>query len=154
MNPKARRNTRQRQVILEALRERDWHPTVAEIYEVVRERIPRISMGTVYRNLETLLEMGLVRKVEGGSAGARFDGITERHYHIRCIQCGRLYNIEAMPELSVPHEQLERSGWSVIDQHVELIGRCRQCERQDGSGREAATDAGAVDTEQTESHKP
>jgi len=141
---KRRRNTKQRQVVLEAVRDCDWHPTVAEIYETVRRRLPRISLGTVYRNLETLVEMGAVRKLDGGSAGARFDGITDRHYHIRCITCGRLDNIEGLPEVPVPRETLARGGWRVTEQHFELLGECGPCRAVGDSAAAGGPGSGAV----------
>ena len=68
------RNTRQREVILEELRKLRSHPTAPVLYEIVRRRLPRISLGTVYRNLELLAKSGVVRKLELSDSEARFDG--------------------------------------------------------------------------------
>ena len=68
------RNSRQRQVILEELRKLTSHPTAAVLYAVVRRRLPKISLGTVYRNLELLARMGVVQKLELAGGEARFDG--------------------------------------------------------------------------------
>ena len=68
------RTTRQRQVILEELQKLQSHPTAAALYEIVRRRVPKISLGTVYRNLELLARTGLIRKLEFAGAEARFDG--------------------------------------------------------------------------------
>ena len=84
------RMTRQRKVILEELRKVDTHPSADEVYEMVRKRIPRISLGTVYRNLEILSERGDIQKLELGCTLKRFDGVPENHYHIRCVDCGRV----------------------------------------------------------------
>ena len=69
------RMTRQRRVILEELRKVKTHPSADEIYEIVRKRLPRISLGTVYRNLEILSESGDIQKLEPGCSLKRFDGM-------------------------------------------------------------------------------
>jgi len=93
---KFQRNTRQREAILEELRRMCSHPTAAELHAAVREQLPRISLGTVYRNLELLVEMGQVRKLEVGGE-ARFDGNLEAHSHFRCERCGRLNDLYGPP---------------------------------------------------------
>jgi Fur family ferric uptake transcriptional regulator len=82
--------TRQRQIILEELRKADTHPSADEVYETVRKRLPRISLGTVYRNLEILSELGEIQKLELGGDLKRFDRKPNKHYHIRCMNCGRV----------------------------------------------------------------
>jgi Fur family transcriptional regulator, ferric uptake regulator len=82
------RMTRQRQVILEQLREVCSHPTADEVYGMVRRRLPRISLGTVYRNLEMLVKAGLIRRLDMAGRQRRYDGNVEHHYHVRCSRCG------------------------------------------------------------------
>jgi Fur family ferric uptake transcriptional regulator len=72
--------TNQRQVILEEIQKVNTHPTADEVYETVRKRLPRISLGTVYRNLEILSACGLIQKIGPLSNQMRFDGITKKHY--------------------------------------------------------------------------
>jgi Fur family ferric uptake transcriptional regulator len=71
--------TRQRRVILEELRKVDTHPSADEVYEMVRKRLPRISLGTIYRNLEILSETGEIQRLETGSHLKRFDGRADDH---------------------------------------------------------------------------
>jgi Fur family ferric uptake transcriptional regulator len=66
--------TRQRKVILEEIRKTDSHPTADELYQRVRQRLPHVSLGTIYRNLETLAASGLIQKLEMGGSQKRFDG--------------------------------------------------------------------------------
>ena len=82
--------TQQRQVILEELRNVNTHPSADEIYEMVRKRLPRISIGTVYRNLEILCASGEIQKLEFGCSLKRFDGVATAHYHISCLDCDRV----------------------------------------------------------------
>ncbi len=87
------RMTRQRMVILDTLRSMVSHPTADEVYEAVRGILPHISLGTVYRNLEVLTEMGLIMRLDIGGGQRRYDGRAERHYHLRCINCERVVDI-------------------------------------------------------------
>jgi Fur family ferric uptake transcriptional regulator len=82
------RMTRQRRTIMEVLEKVDNHPAADEIYEMVRHKLPHISLGTVYRNLDVLSEHGLIRKMEFAGSQRRFDGRRNNHYHLRCTGCG------------------------------------------------------------------
>lgn len=89
LNPQMRLTT-QRQIILEELEKVTSHPTANEVYDMVRKRLPRIGLGTVYRNLELMAETGIILKIEVGGTQKRFDATTHPHYHIRCISCGKV----------------------------------------------------------------
>ena len=95
------RMTRQRNVILEELRKVDTHPSADEVYDMVRRRLPRISLGTVYRNLEILSQNGRIQKLEIGGTQKRFDGNPANHYHLRCIHCDRLADAPAGIDVAV-----------------------------------------------------
>ncbi len=96
MSPtKRRRHTPQRQVILDELHALHTHPTAAELYALVRQRLPRISLGTVYRNLEVLCEDGLARQLPLAGADTRYDGQVHRHDHVRCTACGIVRDLPA-----------------------------------------------------------
>ena len=124
---KLQRNTPQRKVILEELRRVSSHPTAVELYEVVRRRMPKISLGTVYRNLELLVEMGTVQKFALGGTEARFDGDTQRHYHVRCVRCGRLDDVCGLPEVLRDAEPKQLAGYEILDHRLEFLGICPQC---------------------------
>ena len=121
------RNTPQRAVILEELRKVTSHPTAVELYEMVRRRLPKISLGTVYRNLDLLAEMGTIRKVSLGGAEARFDGDTDRHEHIRCIRCGRLDDVAGVAVELPDGETDKMGGYTVIGHRLEFVGVCPEC---------------------------
>jgi Fur family transcriptional regulator, peroxide stress response regulator len=123
------RMTRQRKVILEELRKFMHHPGADEIYEAVRKRIPRISLGTVYRNLEVLSELGEIRKLEFGGTMKRFDGDPEEHYHIRCNLCDRVDNVP-MPHLEDIEERINLdTDYRIIGHRLEFFGLCPECSR-------------------------
>ncbi len=121
------RLTRQRRVILDELRSLKTHPTADELYNRVRKTLPRISLGTVYRNLETLSESGDIRKLEFGGGQMRFDGDVKDHYHIRCLRCGRVGDIPAgLVEKSVCRKK-HVGGFTVLDCDLHFTGVCDQC---------------------------
>jgi Fe2+ or Zn2+ uptake regulation protein len=121
------RMTHQREVILEEIRKVNTHPTADEVYEMVRKRLPRISLGTVYRNLEILSTCGLIQKVGPLSSQMRFDGNTEIHYHIRCSSCGRVEDapMECMDDLENAVRSL--SDYHIIGHKLEFVGICPEC---------------------------
>ena len=121
------RMTRQRAVILEELRKNKTHPTADELYSIVRERLPRISLGTVYRNLDFLADSGEIRRLEAAGSTKRFDGDISNHQHVRCIQCGRIGDVMGMHEApSVAGMRVE--GFSaVLGSRIEYDGICSAC---------------------------
>ncbi len=128
METRQHRMTRQRKVILDTLRRLKTHPTADEVFSIVRKQLPRISLGTVYRNLELLTEQGMVRKLETAGTQKRFDGDTSRHDHIKCIRCGRIDDLMVpLPEL--PEEQMTDTAYEVLDYNLELLGICPDCQK-------------------------
>jgi Fur family ferric uptake transcriptional regulator len=121
------RMTRQRQIILEELRKVDTHPSADEVYETVRKRLPRISLGTVYRNLEILSELGEIQKLELGGDLKRFDRNSNKHYHIRCMNCGRVDDAPIAPLNQVEDELYGATVYTIIGHRLEFEGLCPQC---------------------------
>jgi len=123
------RNTRQREVILEELRKLHCHPTATGLYEIVRRQLPKVSLGTVYRNLELLSQMGIVRKLGFSGSEARFDGDVADHGHIRCIRCGRVEDVGGGPLDPAVSEDHDCRGYEVLGHRLELLGICPDCRR-------------------------
>jgi Fur family ferric uptake transcriptional regulator len=123
------RMTRQRRIILEELRKLRSHPTADEVYDTVRKRVPRISLGTVYRNLEVLSQWGLARKLDLAGAPRRFDGSMEDHYHVRCVACGEVEDvpIEPMPDLEASIRS--NTDFEIIGHRLNFLGFCPRCRR-------------------------
>lgn len=124
------RRSRQREIILEELRADGTHPTAEQLHDRVRQRMPKISLGTVYRNLEFMARLGLVRKLDGGKGQARFDGDLDHHLHVRCVKCGEIADVatELVNPACEPIE--ERSGYEILGLHVEYVGICPICAAQ------------------------
>ncbi len=125
------RLTTQRQIILEELSKVKTHPTASEVYDMVRKRLPRIGLGTVYRNLELMAENGMIVKLEVGGTQKRFDATTDAHYHIRCSCCGRVDDIDVPVLDSLVDEASENSSYQIIGHHIEFTGICSKCREED-----------------------
>lgn len=125
------RMTRQRKVILEELRKLNTHPSADEIYEVVRHRLPRISLGTVYRNLEVLSELGEIQKLELSGLLKRFDWNTKKHYHIRCVRCSRVDDAPIAPLNQLDNELYGATVFEIIGHNLEFTGLCPECSKKD-----------------------
>ena len=121
------RLTPQRQVILEELGKVKSHPTANEVYDMVRKRLPRIGLGTVYRNLELMAENGLILKLEVGGTQKRFDATTDLHYHIRCTTCGKVDDIklEVIPQINKVASG--STDYEILSHHIEFSGICQEC---------------------------
>lgn len=119
--------TRQRQLILDELRRTKTHPTAGELYVMVRKRLPNISLGTIYRNLEQLARNGEVRKLGGATKEARFDGDLSDHYHVRCSKCGRVVDFNEPPEIAISQAPAECRGWRIDRHRIEFVGLCPEC---------------------------
>jgi Fur family transcriptional regulator, ferric uptake regulator len=125
-NP-SQRHSRQRQVILEELQKLTTHPTAVGLYEIVRQRLPKVSLGTVYRNLDLLTRTGIIQKLEFGGEEARFDGDLTPHYHVRCVKCGCVDDIHA-PQLDLlGGVKNDFNEYEVFGYRIEFFGICPKC---------------------------
>lgn len=128
--------TRQRRVILEALRENNAHPCAEEIHELVRSHLPKISLGTVYRNLEILTALGEIQTLSLCGSMMRFDGNPKKHYHIRCTQCGRIDDAPLAPLNQLENELYGATVYTIIGHRLEFIGLCPDCTANADEGPE------------------
>jgi Fur family peroxide stress response transcriptional regulator len=122
--------TMQRRVLLEAVLERDEHPTANQLFEAVRVRNPQISRATVHRNLETLSEMGVIMKTCHPGGVARYDARVDIHHHLICLRCNSVVDIddENLSSLTIP--DTSAFGFEVSDFQVQLRGICRECRKK------------------------
>lgn len=121
--------SRQREYIKEYLMHTTEHPTADTVYEHVKEEFPRISLGTVYRNLNLLADMGEALKITTLDGGDRFDGCTKPHYHFTCTSCGAVIDLDM--DVKYFHEMNEAAGKNfdgLIESHTTLFsGICPAC---------------------------
>lgn len=121
--------TRQRKVIVEEVDRINHHPTVDEIYGKVRQKLPKISLGTVYRNLEQLADMKVLKKLEFKDQSRRFEMKRDDHYHLICTKCARIDDVrfEVVTDTIVRELAKETMGYEVHEHRVDIYGLCPGC---------------------------
>ena len=120
------RFTHQRQAIFEEMQKQKCHPDAREIYDIVRQRLPRISLGTVYRGLEVLVKLRLIRKVKHEDT-SRFDANLSDHYHLICSCCNQISDVDTSVLTGLNTQGLEAKGFKVNGHKLELSGLCSNC---------------------------
>ena len=125
------RMTNQREIILRELKKSHEHLTADELYDIVKKIMPRISLATVYRNLEILSEAGLIGKLEISGRQKRFDFDASDHDHIYCVVCHRVDNLE-IERKNVDSVHLgAEAGYSITGYRVEVMGVCPGCQKNE-----------------------
>jgi Fe2+ or Zn2+ uptake regulation protein len=128
-----RRPTRQRLEVYKALRQADRHPTADELFNAVRQAIPNISLATVYKALDALVESGVATKLPDAGGSARFDARRDDHYHLRCTRSGRVEDLPTSFDPSLLERvdrelaaYLDRRGFQMTGYRLELVGYFRE----------------------------
>lgn len=120
------RETKQRKVVYETIKTTRSHPTADWIFDRVRTEIPKISLGTVYRNLSVLKDEGMIREINGTDKRAHYDADLTPHAHFFCTDCGQIWDVYGVP--GVDWRTLkELVGCEVTDQRLDFQGRCAAC---------------------------
>lgn len=119
--------SRQKEVIYGIVASTMSHPTADWIYEKARRKMPRISLGTVYRNLKTLSMEGRLLEIATSRGPSRYDANTSRHSHLKCLECGLLVDVPETDIEFVPRSSQARH-FKVIEYRVELLGLCPDCQ--------------------------
>ncbi len=117
------KTTKQRSVILEALRKLYTHPTAEELYNIVKNKQHGLGMCTVYRNLEHFYKKGLIGKIKGNPV--RYDGQIKPHNHIKCIQCGKIDDL--FMDIPVNELEINKLGYRIHSYKIEINGVCTDC---------------------------
>lgn len=148
------RHTPQRDLILSIVRSTMDHPTAEWVYRQARRRLPRLSLGTVYRNLKRLAEQGLIREVHTGGHPARYDGNTGQHYHIRCVACGRVNDLPISVDRRLEDEAARAMNYRILGHQVEIQGLCPLCQTSDNDSRQDVSGPRVGTSLALESFKP
>lgn len=121
--------SRQREVILQTLKENVVHPNADYIYQKVRQKLPNISLATVYRNLKQLSEQGVIRSIEGLDGSVHFDHNTGKHHHFICTRCKKIFDIDDSVTAGLDAKIFEAYGASVETSDFTFKGLCKDCRR-------------------------
>jgi Fur family peroxide stress response transcriptional regulator len=126
------RVTRQRLAVYAYLSSNDSHPTVDDIYSGIKGDLPRISVATVYKSVESLVDVGLLKPIYLGPSATRFDASTDAHAHFRCIECQQISDV-TMKQAPVSIDELnsvdELNRCEVMGSTVEFYGFCGSCRK-------------------------
>ena len=119
--------SKQRELILKTVIENPIHPTADTVYTNLREKFPNISLGTVYRNLSLLADMGEIIKITTGDGADRFDGRITPHNHFICRKCHKVSDLE-MESIDSILGIAQKNFLGKIDSHVtNFYGICGDC---------------------------
>lgn len=134
--PVQRRNTIQKKLVLDAVQSLQNHPTAEEVYKHIIKTYKNISKGTVYRNLNMLVEEDVIQKVMVMDGADRFDHTMTDHNHIRCDLCGNVYDVPAEAGeladrmISMDTDFLKKSGFTVSGHEIIFRGICPYCSKK------------------------
>ncbi|MBI4523464.1 MAG: transcriptional repressor [Deltaproteobacteria bacterium] len=127
MKANTKRQTRQLQVIWEAIKDEKSHPSADQVYEKVRRVMPSVSLGTVYRNLQKLVADEKLQVVTVGRT-QRFDPTVEKHEHFICEACGRVYDFFVDSKRKIFSSSLPSEAFTVTSHQLALYGKCKSCQ--------------------------
>jgi len=123
--------SRQREMILQTLKDSPVHPTAEELYQELRKKLPHISLGTVYRNLNLLSELKIISQLETtGSTSIRYDARNDEHCHLICTTCGKVMDAALDYFTSLDTIIREQLGFAVLEHGIVLKGTCQSCLQQ------------------------
>ena len=120
--------TPQRMVIFRILSEANQHITVDEVYRRAKEEYPMLSLATVYRNMEQLVESDLLKHLDLGGASMRYDTNLEEHHHFVCTKCGKVFDVYLQDinyKMDAGRSHLEKAKINSLDLHLQ--GICGEC---------------------------
>jgi len=119
--------TKQREVVLQVIRDSHDHLTANEVFGQAKDRLPSISFATVYNSLRYLQEAGHIAEIQFGNGASRFDATTHRHDHAICTQCGKLVDIEMEYPQSLVDQAAKLSKFKPESLEFTLRGLCPGC---------------------------
>lgn len=122
--------TMQRRLLLDLLRKAEGHLDADQLYRKAREREPRISLATVYRNLKLFKERGMIRESGLGESHAHYEISGEaEHHHLICLRCGRVIEFDS-PLVVRAKEKIGRDeGFDILSVHLQMEGYCPKCKQ-------------------------
>lgn len=125
------RQSRQRDMILKMLRKTDTHPTVDWIYEKMKKEFPKLSLGTVYRNVSILIEQGLVQRIQSGSTFDRYEANTAVHYHLICERCGKIIDFNMPVNAELEKIASKMTNFKILRHRINFYGLCPDCKKKE-----------------------
>ena len=122
-----RRSTRQRRVILDELCKVKTHPSADVLVRMDRRRLPKISSGAVYRNLNLLSSENKVLELSFGKNSCRYDGMVKEHMHFFCLKCNNIFDVEGVSLEELDNKVARELNCKIEYQMVKFYGYCHKC---------------------------
>ena len=121
--------TTQRKTIVDELKKLKTHPTADQFYDILRKKTPKISIASVYRNLEVLSAAGMIAKLETSGDKNRFDGDTSTHYHLKCSRCGGFIDFtpKGSKNLDKSLDKIKKLNMNINNFNIVFTGLCGKC---------------------------
>ncbi len=123
--------SKQREVILNTLKENVVHPTAEYLYAKIQEKDPKISLATLYRNLNQLTENGIIKKIDGLETSSHYDHNTHEHYHFICTKCRRVFDIDAEVAPELIRRTEEKTDFLIENHDIVFSGICKDCRQSE-----------------------
>lgn len=121
------RYSKQRELILNTVLHNRIHPTAENVYRLLKNDYPDLSLGTVYRNLNYLAENNMLKKINVPDGSDRFDGTLSRHQHLICRKCGKVSDIDVSELLTIQSSILKNTGFEIDIDTLAFEGICDEC---------------------------
>lgn len=122
--------SRQREIILNTLKNNVVHPTADYLYGIIKENEPTLSLATLYRNLNKLAEKGVIKKIDGLESPSHFDHNTHEHYHFICDKCKKVYDITKDIAPNLVQNAQQETGFKITGHDIVLHGICNECKKE------------------------
>ena len=122
-----KRNTIQKQLVLDAVRKLHRHPSAEQVYDCVSAKHPTISKATVYRNLNSIAEDGLLQKIAMPRDADRFDDTLAEHYHLRCLGCNQVLDLPMQYQQSLNEKAAKDTDCTIEEHNLIFTGWCKNC---------------------------
>ena len=128
-----RRNTKQKELVLDAMHKYMGHPSADNVYEIVHKDNPSVSKATVYRNLQILSDENLIKKLESsGKDEVLYDRNVSLHAHAVCVSCGHFIDVEVPGEEELDSKSIaEEQGFSILSHEIIFKGLCNKCREKE-----------------------
>jgi len=129
---KLARHTKQLATIWQAVKDDKSHPTADQVYDQVRRKLPNISLGTVYRNLQKLVALKKLQVLMLGRS-QHFDPLVQRHQHFICEVCDRVFDVLIESQRDIRPAKLPEEGFTVTSHHLAFYGTCKSCSSEEST---------------------
>lgn len=127
INKSSRRNTKQKRIIFDELSKTKAHPDADALFRMVRRRLPNISMGTIYRNINLLRDEGKILELNCGRYSSHYDADIRNHYHFFCLDCRNIFDLDE-PLLRTLDSRVSKGSGMCVEYHrIDFYGYCRNC---------------------------